>query len=114
MDFSVLVLILEEQHVGPPLLEVVEQIHSSFVKESLPGDLVELSAEEVGFGSKFLSLFASELDLKTWLGKVIVSWDLVVELEESAVHVVSGPEEKGSTVILPDVRVVEGSIIILV
>jgi hypothetical protein len=77
-------------------VEIVRQVHSGFVDESVPSWLVQLWSQEVSLCSTFLSFFESKFDFKTWFQEGEGGWDAEVQPEESAVDVKSKPEDHSS------------------
>jgi len=99
--FISLVWIVHVSIILDPLVNVMRQIHSCLMKQTLPCLCIEFRSKEVCFCTTLLSFFQSKLYLKTWLQYIEVRWDPEMPFESSRVKAESGPKNEWSRVAFP-------------
>lgn len=79
------------------LIDILWEVHSLFVIESLPGDVIQFSSKEISLGSNVLCFFEGVFNFKAWLQECEIFWKSEVEFETSAIKIESQPEEWSSS-----------------
>lgn len=85
---------VEALSVHKALEEVMRDVHTSFVIETICGLRVKLTSEELDVSTDFLSCLTSVFDFKTGEPELEIKSKAVVEFEGGPVRSKSGEEDK--------------------